>query len=94
MYVYIYSHTYCIRARAHTHTHTHDFTMTRMHHDSGGGEELLYQLWRLREWEEARDEWGARSEVEEFDGKRLLMVALANVALNSLHRSRGSMKAP
>ena len=77
-----------------THTHTHNLTMTRMHHDSGGGEELLYQLWRLREWEEARDEWGARSEVEEFDGKRLLMVALANVALNSLHHNRGSTKAP
>jgi hypothetical protein len=42
----------------------------------GAGAEMTHQLWRLKEWEEAREQGGAH-ELGEFDGKRTLMVAFA-----------------
>ena len=47
---------------------------------AGSGSEIVHQLWRLKEWEEARD-CGGSSELGQFDGKRPLLVALANLGL-------------
>lgn len=47
---------------------------------NGAGSEIVHQLWRLKEWEDARESGGA-SELGDFDGKRSLMVGLANCFL-------------
>lgn len=44
----------------------------------GAGNEIVHQLWRLKEWEEAREHCGAH-ELGDFDGKRPLLVGLANL---------------
>ena len=38
----------------------------------------MQQLWRLKEWEEARED-GGNTELGEFEGKRYLLVALSNL---------------
>jgi hypothetical protein len=47
---------------------------------SGAGDTVVQQLFRLKEWEEAREDGGS-NELGEFEGKHYLLVALANLGL-------------
>jgi hypothetical protein len=59
------------------------------HLRSGAGATMVQQLWRLKEWEEARED-GGNAELGEFEGKRCLTVALANFGLRCRGKSASS----
>jgi hypothetical protein len=65
----------------------HSDVELEMQLQAGAGAEIQHQLWRMCEWEEAREEGGC-NELGEFDGKQTLLVALANLRLRGLWATR------